>query len=94
MKETYRLGDGHEARLKAGKKIVLLQVKFAQTGWASTVVELKGKTEVDRENGIDGLDSARAHAEDVARNYLADGDLKIPMVVWKPLVGRKRGPAK
>jgi hypothetical protein len=74
-------GEGFKANVRAGEYHLRLKVEYTPTGWVATVAERKGNTEADRKM-VDTADAGKKHAEEVAKRYLANQDLKIPAITW------------
>lgn len=77
-----RLGEGVTATAAAGGRHVRLKVEYTQTGWVAQVFETDGNTEVAHEMA-DDLEAGKRRAEEIAKNYLANADLKLPAIKWK-----------
>jgi len=77
-----KLGEGVTATAEAGGRHVRLKVEYTQTGWVAQVFETDGNTEVEREV-VGDLESGKKRAEEIAKSYLADKDLKLPAIEWK-----------
>jgi hypothetical protein len=75
-------GDGAMATAEAGGRHLRLKVEYMQTGWVVEVFETDGNSEVEREM-VDSLDVGKLRAEEIAKSYLADKDLKLPAIEWK-----------
>jgi hypothetical protein len=82
------LGEGAVATAEAGGRHVSLRVEYTQTGWATQVTETDGGTELAREIA-NSLVEGKRRAEEIAKGYLANKDLKLPAIRW----GRIRRPA-
>lgn len=77
-----RLGERLTASAEAGGRHVRLTVEYTQTGWVAEVVEIDGNTQVAHEPAH-SLESAKQIAEEIAKAYLANRDLRLPAVEWR-----------
>lgn len=77
-----KLGECVTATSAAGDRHVCLKVEYTQTGWVAQVVETDGNTEVAHEIA-DNLKEGKQRAEQIAKSYLANKDLKLPAIRWK-----------
>lgn len=82
-----KLGEGVAATAEAGGRHVRLKVEYTQTGWLVEVFETDGNTEVACETAHDPHDlaAAKKHAEEIAKSYLANEDLKLPSIQWEKI---------
>ncbi len=76
------LGEVLTATVEAGGRHVRLQIEYTRTGWYAQVFETDGDTTVCSEMKRSHNEAVQ-YAEEVARAYLADKDLKIPPVNWR-----------
>jgi hypothetical protein len=76
------LGEGITATAEAGGHHVRLKVEYTQTGWEVQVFETDGNTEVEREL-VNDLDAGKKRAEEIAKSYLANADLKLSAIQWE-----------
>lgn len=76
-----RLGEAVTAAVDAGGRHVRLKVEYTQTGWVAQVFETDGNTEVASEM-VDSCEAGKQRAEEIAKAYLADKDLKLPGIQW------------
>jgi hypothetical protein len=79
-----KLGEGVTATAEAGGRHVRLKVEYTQTGWMAQVFETDGNTVVEREPAND-LDVGKKRAEEIAKSYLANADLKMPAIQWEEI---------
>jgi len=75
------MGYSVTAATEAGGRHLFLEVIYEQAGWVVKVLETDGNTVVAEEK-VGGLEEGKRLAEEIASNYLADKNLKLPAINW------------
>jgi hypothetical protein len=76
------MGEGVVATAEAGGRHVSVRVEYAPTGWVIHAFETDGNTEIAHEISS-SLGEGKQRAEEIAKSYLADRNLKLPTIRWK-----------